>query len=194
MIALVDSVHADEQMNQFTIAQSQVGYADRILLTKTDVAGESEKLRERLERINARAPVYTVTHGDIDLSLLFDTNGFMLEENVVSTKPRFHFIADKQNDISSIVVELDYPVDIGDVSRVMENLLLESAEKLLRYKGMLWIEGEPNRLLFQGVQRLYSADWDRPWGDEQPHSTLVFIGIQLPEDDIRAAFAGLKKS
>lgn len=42
VIALVDAVHADEQMNQFTIAQSQVGYADRILLTKTDVAGESE--------------------------------------------------------------------------------------------------------------------------------------------------------
>ncbi|MDI4473300.1 GTP-binding protein, partial [Escherichia coli] len=148
---------ADEQMNQFTIAQSQVGYADRILLTKTDVAGEAEKLRERLARINARAPVYTVTHGDIDLGLLFNTNGFMLEENVVSTKPRFHFIADKQNDISSIVVELDYPVDISEVSRVMENLLLESADKLLRYKGMLWIDGEPNRLLFQGVQRLYSA-------------------------------------
>lgn len=68
VIALVDAVHADDQMNQFTIAQSQVGYADRILLTKTDVAGESEKLRERLARINARAPVYTVTHGDIDLS------------------------------------------------------------------------------------------------------------------------------
>jgi G3E family GTPase len=47
----------------------------------------------------------------------------------------------------------------------------------MRYKGMLWIDGEPNRLLFQGVQRLYSADWDRPWGDETPHSTLVFIGI-----------------
>lgn len=112
---------------------------------------------------------------------------------MASAKPRFHFIADKQNDISSIVVELDYPVNISDVSRVMENLLLESAEKLLRYKGMLWIEGEPNRLLFQGVQRLYSADWDRPWGDEQPYSQLVFIGINLPEDEIRAAFAGLKK-
>ncbi|MGK3639951.1 GTPase, partial [Escherichia coli] len=193
VIALVDAVHADEQMNQFTIAQSQVGYADRILLTKTDVAGEAEKLHERLARINARAPVYTVTHGDIDLGLLFNTNGFMLEENVVSTKPRFHFIADKQNDISSIVVELDYPVDISEVSRVMENLLLESADKLLRYKGMLWIDGEPNRLLFQGVQRLYNADWDRPWGDEKPHSTMVFIGIQLPEEEIRAAFAGLRK-
>ncbi|EHM51664.1 CobW/P47K protein [Yokenella regensburgei ATCC 43003] len=179
-------------MNQFTLAQSQVGYADRILLTKTDVAGEAVQLRERLARINARAPIYTVTHGDIDLGLLFNTNGFMLEEKV-TTAPRFHFMADKQNDVSSIVVELNYPVDISDVSRVMENLLLSFAEKLLRYKGMLWIDGEPNRLLFQGVQRLYSADWDRPWGEETPHSTLVFIGVQLPEEEIRAAFAGLKR-
>ena len=193
VIALVDAVHADQQMNQFTIAQSQVGYADRILLTKTDVAGDSDKLRERLARINARAPVYTVVHGDIDLSQLFNTSGFMLEENVVSSVPRFHFIADKQNDVASIVVELDYPVDISEVSRVMENLLLSFAEQLMRYKGMLWIDGEPNRLLFQGVQRLYSADWDRPWGDEAPHSTLVFIGINLPEEEIRAAFAGLRK-
>jgi G3E family GTPase len=194
VIALVDAVHADEQMNQFTLAQSQVGYADRILLTKTDVAGDTEKLRERLTRINARAPIYTVVHGDIDLAQLFDTNGFMLEENVIQPRARFHFMADKQNDISSIVVELDYPVDISDVSRVMENLLLDFADKLLRYKGMLWIDGEPNRLLFQGVQRLYSADWDRPWGDETPHSVLVFIGVQLPEAEIRAAFAGLKRA
>ena len=192
VIALVDAVHANEQMNQFTIAQSQIGYADRILLTKTDVAGDSETLRERLSRINARAPIYTVTHGDIDLAQLFNTNGFMLEENVTS-KPRFHFMADKQNDVSSIVVELDYPVDISEVSRVMENLLLSFADKLLRYKGMLWIDSEPNRLLFQGVQRLYSADWDRPWADEMPHSTMVFIGIQLPEEEIRAAFSQLKK-
>ncbi|SQI84366.1 CobW/P47K family protein [Klebsiella oxytoca] len=142
VIALVDAAHADQQMNQFTIAQSQVGYADRILLTKTDVAGDSDKLRERLTRINVRAPIYRVIHGDIDLNLLFNTSGFMLEENVVSSKPRFHFMADKQNDVSSIVVELDYPVDISEVSRVMENLLLTFAEQLMRYKGMLWIDGE----------------------------------------------------
>ena len=132
VIALVDAAHADQQMNQFTIAQSQVGYADRILLTKTDVAGDSDKLRERLTRINVRAPIYRVIHGDIDLNLLFNTSGFMLEENVVSSKPRFHFMADKQNDVSSIVVELDYPVDISEVSRVMENLLLTFAEQLMR--------------------------------------------------------------
>ncbi|WP_254908436.1 BrnA antitoxin family protein, partial [Salmonella enterica] len=42
-------------------------------------------LRERLARINARAPVYTVVHGDIDLSQLFNTSGFMLEENVLAS-------------------------------------------------------------------------------------------------------------
>ncbi len=65
-------------------------------------------------------------HGYIDLSQLFNTSGFMLEEKVVNSAPRFHFIADKQNDVASIVVELDYPVDISEVSQVMENLLLSS--------------------------------------------------------------------
>ncbi len=118
----------------------------------------------------------------------------MLEENVLASQPRFRFFADKQNDVSSIVVELDYPVDISEVSRVMENLLLESADKLLRYKGMLWIDGEPNRLLFQGVQRLYGADWDRPWGDETPHSTLVFIRDPVAGRQDQAAFVGLRSN
>ncbi len=39
------------------------------------------------------------------------------------------------------------------------------------------------------MQRLYSADWDRPWGDET-HSTLVFIGIQLPEEEFARRLPG----
>ncbi len=195
VIALVDAVHAWQQMDQFTIAQSQIGYADRLLLTKTDVAKDNDELIERLQRINARAPIYKVIHGDIDLAQLFNTNGFMLEENVLPQKPRFHFIPDKQNDVSSIVVNLDYPVALEEVSKVMENLLLGFADRLLRYKGILWIEGQPKRLLFQGVQRLYSADWDKEWETQEARqSTLVFIGVQLPERAIRETFAGLKKS
>ncbi|MGC6386055.1 GTPase [Ewingella sp. S1.OA.A_B6] len=195
VITLVDAVHAAQQLDKFPLAQSQIGYADRILLTKTDVAGDSSALTERLQRINARAPVYPVVNGNIDLALLFDTRGFMLEEAVVVAKPRFQRITQPENSISSIVVEFGYPVALPAVSAVMENLLSSFADNLLRYKGMLWIEDQPCRLLFQGVQRLYSADWDRPWQpDEIPVSTLVFIGIALPEAEIRAAFAGLKQS
>ncbi len=161
----MDAVHADEQMNQFTIAQSQVGYADRILLTKTDVAGEAEKLRERPARINARAPVYTVTHGDIDWPAVQHQRFY------AGRKRRQH-----QATFSLYRGQTKrYFVDCGGTGlpgRYQRSFsgdgkpLLESADKLLRYKGMLWIDGEPNRLLFQGVQRLYSADWDCPWGDE----------------------------
>lgn len=72
----MDAVHANKQLDDFAIAQAQIGYADRILLTKTDVQPEHESLIERLQRINARAPIYPVTHGEIDLDLLFNIQGF----------------------------------------------------------------------------------------------------------------------
>ncbi|HEJ9059756.1 MULTISPECIES: GTPase [Serratia] len=194
IITLVDAVHADQQLNQFTISQAQVGYADRILLTKTDVATDNEALIQRLQLMNARAPVYKVTHGDIDLSVLFDIEGFVLNDklNVAAPTPLFRRIPQAQNNIQSIVVYHDQPLELMQISEVMEGLLLKFADNLLRYKGILSIKDEPRRLLFQGVQRLYNADWDREWlPEEECKSTMVFIGIDLPEDEIRSGFAAL---
>ncbi len=195
IITLVDAVHADQQLNQFTISQAQVGYADRILLTKTDVAPDNDALIQRLQLMNARAPIYKVTHGDIDLSILFNIEGFVLNDNidVTPTPPLFRRIPQPQNNIQSIVVYHEHPLELMQVSDVMEGLLLKFADNLLRYKGILSIKDEPRRLLFQGVQRLYNADWDREWNQEDERkSTMVFIGIDLPEDEIRAGFAALE--
>ncbi|PWC15078.1 GTPase [Brenneria roseae subsp. americana] len=192
IITLVDAVHAQQQLDQFTIAQSQIGYADRILLTKTDVAGEDDTLLARLQRINARAPIYPVIHGDIDLGVLFNIEGFILNDKLAVKTPVFRFIAPTENNVQSIVVYLDKPVELPAVSDVMENLLLQFSDNLLRYKGILSINDDARRLLFQGVQRLYSADWDREWQDgEERQSVLVFIGQDLPEQEIRDAFARL---
>ncbi|MDX5628138.1 MULTISPECIES: GTPase [unclassified Brenneria] len=192
IITLVDAVHAQQQLDRFTIAQSQIGYADRILLSKTDIAGEDPALIQRLQRINARAPIYPVVNGDIDLSVLFNIEGFILNDKLAVTTPVFRFIAPAQNDIQSIVVQLDTPLELAAVSDLMESFLLNHAENLLRYKGILAINGDARRLLFQGVQRLYSADWDREWrDDEERRSVLVFIGRDLPEQEIRDGFARL---
>ena len=167
---------------------------DRILLTKTDVAPDCEALIQRLQQMNARAPVYKVTHGDIDLSVLFDIEGFVLNDKLTLTPPTplFRRIPQAQNNIGSIVVYHDQPLELMQISEVMEGLLLEYADSLLRYKGILSIKDEPRRLLFQGVQRLYNADWDREWlPEEERRSTLVFIGVDLPEEEIRARFAEL---
>lgn len=192
VIALVDAVHADDQLSRHTVAQAQVGYADRILLTKTDLAGETQALEERLARINARASLYRVVNGQIDHRQIFGVDGFMLDDRLQVSLPRFRPLIEQDNAITSLVVQLARPVDMAAVSAVMEQLLVDCADNLLRYKGVLAIEGDDRRLLFQGVQRLYSADWDRPWNDDEPReSVMVFIGIRLPEDDIRRAFAAL---
>ncbi|EPL9569468.1 GTPase [Providencia rettgeri] len=193
IITLVDAVHAEKQLNDFAIAQAQIGYADRILLTKTDINPDNDALLERLQRINARAPIYPVIHGDINLQLLLDIEGFLLDSQLKVNKPTFRFAPKQQNEVESIVVEFDYPVELMEVSQVMEDLLLGFADNLLRYKGILSIKDEPKRLLFQGVQRLYSADWDTDWQDgETRRSVLVFIGVKLPEEIIREKFAALE--
>lgn len=100
IITLVDAVHADQQLNQFTISQAQVGYADRILLTKTDVVPDNEALIQRLQLMNARAPVYKVTHGDVDLGVLFDIEGFVLNDKL-NLAPPFSAAFRKRKIISS---------------------------------------------------------------------------------------------
>ncbi|CAM3906756.1 GTPase [Xenorhabdus thuongxuanensis] len=192
IITLVDSVHAEQQLDRFSIAQAQVGYADRVLLTKTDVAPVHDALVERLQRINIRAPIHKVIQGEADLGLLFDIEGFMLNDKLTVSTPVFRFVPKQQNLVQSVVINLAYPVELPAVSSLMEELLLSFADNLLRYKGILAIKEEPRRLLFQGVQRLYSADWDREWRDgEVRGSVMVFIGTDLPEQKIREKFVKL---
>ncbi|MBD2803552.1 GTPase [Xenorhabdus sp. 42] len=192
IITLVDAVHAEQQLDRFSIAQAQIGYADRVLLTKTDVAPAHDALIERLQRINARASVHQVIHGEADLGILFDIDGFMLNDKLTVSAPRFRFAPKQQNAIGSIVINLPYSVELSKISDLMEEILLRFADNLLRYKGILSIKNESRRLLFQGVQRLYSADWDREWrNDEVRESVLIFIGMSLPEQEIREKFAQL---
>ena len=54
---------------------------------------------------------------------------------------------------------------------------------LLRYKGVLWLDQNANRVVFQGVHMLMGGDVGKPWGPEEKRgSVMVFIGRKLPED------------
>lgn len=198
VITLVDGVHAMQQLDQFTIAQAQIGYADRILITKTDIQPETEALEQRLRQINVKAPIYKVTNGQIDLSLLFNIEGFILNDQLTVNTPMIFspVISNQQTaNIQSIVVRLDHPVELSAVSDFMEQLLLDYGDQILRYKGILSIKEDDRRLLFQGVQRLYSADWDREWHVDEPReSVLVFIGVELPVKEIQDGFFALQQS
>ncbi len=194
IITLVDAAHADVHLTQ-TIAQAQIGFADRLLVSKRDLVDDAtfDALCERLTRINRRAPVRVVEHGKIDLAELLDVRGFNLNADLgggLSLRPVQP--AATVDRISSLVLRTDKPLDIDSLSAFMNELLEDHGKQLLRYKGVLNIAGEDRRLVFQGVLKLYGFDWDTEWrADEARESVMVFIADDLPEAKIREGFAHL---
>ncbi|HDS1737984.1 GTPase [Pseudomonas hunanensis] len=196
IITLVDAAHADQHLTQ-SIAQAQVGFADRLLLSKTDLVEPAavEALTERLARINGRAGIRVVEHGRIDLAELLDVRGFNLNTDLgLTLRPTLRPVLKSASPdrISTLVLRTGTPLDIDRLSDFMNELLESHGKQLLRYKGVLSIAGDERRLVFQGVLKLYGFDWDAEWkpGDAR-ESVLVFIGDELPEEKIRAGFAAL---
>ncbi|MDD2060305.1 GTPase [Pseudomonas sp. GD03860] len=194
IITLVDAAHAEQHLTQ-AIAQAQVGFADRLLVSKTDLvdAHSFQALSERLGRINRRAPIRVVEHGRIDLAELLDVRGFNLNADLgggLSLRPVLQPATPDR--ISSLVLRTDKPLDIDQLSDFMNQLLEDHGKQLLRYKGVLNIAGEDRRLVFQGVLKLYGFDWDTEWAQgEARESVMVFIADDLPQEKIRAGFGAL---
>ena len=65
---------------------------------------------------------------------------------------------------------------------------------MLRYKGVLFMNGTNRRMIFQGVHRIAGFDYGRPWGDSPRTSRLVLIGRALPFDAIEADLAACARA
>ncbi|WP_350403736.1 GTPase [Pseudomonas sp. W17] len=191
IITLVDAKHAEFHLTQ-TIAQAQIGFADRLLVSKRDLVDEAtfEALSQRLTRINRRAPIRLVEHGQIDLAELLDVRGFNLNADLgggLSLRPVSK--APSVDRISSLVLRTEQALDLDRLSEFMNELLEDHGKQLLRYKGVLSVIDEPRRMVFQGVLKLYGFDWDSEWAEgEVRESVMVFIADDLPEKKIRQGF------
>ena len=80
ILTLVDAKHAPQQLNDRQEARRQVGFADQLFISKTDLVAkeETEALIHRLKHMNPRAPMKAVHFGDVKLSEVFDLRGFNL--------------------------------------------------------------------------------------------------------------------
>lgn len=191
IITLVDAKHAEFHLTQ-NIAQAQIGFADRLLVSKRDLVDEAtfEALGQRLTRINRRAPIRLVEHGQIDLAELLDVRGFNLNADLgggLSLRPVSK--APSVDRISSLVLRTEQALDLDRLSEFMNELLEDHGKQLLRYKGVLSVIDEPRRMVFQGVLKLYGFDWDSEWAEgEVRESVMVFIADDLPEEKIRQGF------
>jgi G3E family GTPase len=186
IITLVDAKHAPRQLDEFHEAQEQVGFADRILMSKTDLvpSDEVEKLSQRIRKMNPRAPIKHVHFGNAPINEVLDIRGFNLNA-ILELDPTFLTdIAHEHHDqVESFVFRAEKPFDGQKLENFLSGMIQVYGPDLLRYKGVLWMKGRKERVVFQGVHMMMGGDIGKPWGKgEKKESILVFIGKKLPRD------------
>jgi len=185
IITVVDAKHADLQLDDFEEAQEQVGFADRILLSKTDLvsASDESRLRERLLRLNPRAPIQRVHFGRVALHEILDIHGFDLDA-VLAVDPAFLESRQHQHDdaVRSFVFRSSRPFDRVKLEDFLSAMIQVYGPDMLRCKGLLHVQDVPCRLIFQGIHGVLTDELGRPWAaDERRTSVIVFIGRRLPQ-------------
>lgn len=191
VITVVDAKHGPMQLDQHAEAQAQVGFADRLLVSKSDLVSQQEfdALKERLTRMNARAPVERVHFGQTPIKEILDIRGFNLNAALEIDPLFLDTEADHTHghtdDVQSFVFKAERPFDADRFETFMNAVSQAYGPQLLRYKGVLHLKGVDRQMVFQGVHMLMGGDAGRPWEPgESRHSKIVFIGRKLPRDTI----------
>jgi G3E family GTPase len=158
VVTVVDAKHGSQQLDIHDEARAQVGFADRILLSKTDLVpeGETDALMQRLRTMNPRAHQKKVHFGEADIKELLDIRGFNLNA-ALEIDPEFLAEGDHHehdDDIASFVWRDARPLHMEKIETFLSLMIQNYGEDLLRYKGVLNVQGEPRRMIFQGVHML----------------------------------------
>ena len=210
VVTLVDAKHGQQQLTEHEEAQRQVGFADQIFITKTDLVSpvEVDALRTRLMHMNPRAPIQGISKGVVPLEAVLDLKGFNLNAKL-DIDP--HFLESEDHDhstcghdhshdhhghaghtdrIQSFVFRSDKPFDHKKLEDFLGGILEVFGEKMLRYKGVLYVKGSNRKVVFQGVHQMMGSDLAGPWGAEPKQTRMLFIGIDLPKDTLLAGLEG----
>jgi G3E family GTPase len=155
-------------------------------MSKTDLVerGQVDELSRRIRKMNPRAPIKEVHFGNAPIDEVLDIRGFNLNA-ILELDPEFlvdshHEHADE---VESFVFRSDKPFDGQKLENFLSGMIQVYGPELLRYKGILWMKGRKERVVFQGVHMMMGGDIGKPWGkNEKKQSLLVFIGKKLPRD------------
>lgn len=191
VITLVDAHHISQHW-EADEAQEQIAFADIILLNKIDLVTPEvlQSLEQRIRSLNVMAKIYCTDHVQVSLENLLDVHAFDLNR-ALEVDPNFlqEDAHEHDNTVGSIAIVEFGALDFDKVNRWISELLRNQGADIFRMKGILNIEGETHRFVFQGVHMLFDSERDRPWHpDETPRNELIFIGRHLDETQLKDGF------
>lgn len=210
VIATVDAAAGMATLDQQEEAVKQAAVADRILLTKTDLASEDERsnIEARLRALNPASPILAAVNGDIDAAFLFDAGLYnpatkskdvqrWLAAEAYEDSHHHHGHAHHHHDvnrhgdaISATCLTFDEPLQPEAFERWLDVLTMFKGPDILRIKGIVNLAGEEQPVVIHGVQHIFHPPIVLDsWPSDDRRTRLVFITRGMTADDLRGTLA-----
>jgi G3E family GTPase len=208
VVATVDAVNGARTLEQYPEAAKQLAAADRILITKSDLAtaGALAALRTCIVALNPVAQLAAADHGAVSPDDIFgiDRNATdwlariaALAEREVCEHPgcdghHHHHHEDRLHGrYETMAFTVGQPIDWAAFSQWLDYLVALQGDKLLRFKGIIQTSRDPGRpVIVHGVQHLLHPPTILPaWPTEDRRTRLVFIAKDLPRAVIERTLA-----
>jgi G3E family GTPase len=187
VVTVVDAETGLDTLVAAAEARKQVILADRLVVTKTDIAGASAAtaLTAQLRKLNPRAEVLQAVNGELDPT--------RLTEPVAETRNAFVAEAEHSDGIGSFVLNETAPMKWTVFARAMDTLMALRGPDLLRVKGFLDVEGCKGPVVVQFVQHLAHSPVElEMWPDGNRQSRVVFITRNISEKQVRDLFEAVR--
>jgi G3E family GTPase len=187
VVTVVDAVTGAETLGWSTEARKQVILADRLVITKTDIAGAgaTERLAVQLRTLNPGAEIHEAVNGALDPSRITEP----------AAEARNAFVADAEHSdgIGSFVFMQSAPTSWTAFAKTMEMLMALRGPDLLRVKGFLNVQGCVGPVVVQFVQHLAHPPLElTAWPDDNRQSRVVFITRNISEAQVRELFEAVR--
>lgn len=173
-------------------AQEQIAFADVVLINKIDLISKTQlvELEKRLRKINAFAKFYYTQNCDLNIDCVLGIEAFDLK-NTLSIDPNFLDEATHEHDqsIYSIAIAEMGTVNSDKLTNWLNQLTQTQGQNIFRLKGVLNVDAEDRRFVFQGIHMVLDGRPGRPWKPgESRRNELIFIGRSLDENQLKQEF------
>ena len=184
IVTTVDTLEGERQLAEEFESVRQAAVADLVVLTKTDIAPDTTRLRTRLAALNEDAPILTSPIAPDDLYSELPEAGRLARW--LSTPSHTHH----DRSITSLSLTASVPLRTHHVIDWIERTIATHGNRLLRLKGILDLEGSDVPIAVHGVGHVFHPLRRlSSWPDGTRGSRIVLIGRHLAANRIRSEFA-----
>jgi G3E family GTPase len=197
-VTVVDAVNGAGNLGRFEEAAKQAALADRLVLSKVDLAPPAavERLARRLVALNPTASLHRCAEDDpAPASLLLDDLHDVAARTAevgrwLAAAEHAHHGGDDANGTATFCLAADAPLDWAAFGLWLSLLLHRHGASILRLKGLLHVQGVGRPVVVQGVQHLVHKPLHLDaWPQGRPATRLVVIGRGLDRAAIERSFA-----